>query len=147
MSKRIAICLLSFAAGLTMTVRAQEMPYKEGPVVDVTPIRVQDGKWFDYWHFLETHWKVEMEEAKKQGLVLSYSVYSAVPRTPQDANLILVVTYPSYATLDGLDDKMSVIEKRLFGNSPEKSDQEAGARTPIRTILGDEFLRELQFKK
>lgn len=127
--------------------RADVLPYKEGPVVDVTPIRVQDGRFYDYWNYLESHWKVTMEAAKKEGLVLSYSVLSATPRSPQEPNLYLVVTYPNYAAFDGIDEKMAVLDQKLFGSSPQKSEEDSGKRGPMRTVLGDEILRELQFKK
>ena len=147
MFKRIVLLLVPIAAAMAAAAQAQELPYKEGPVVDVTPIRVADGKFFDYWSFLETHWRPTMEEAKKEGVILSYSVLAATPRTPQEANLILVVTYPNFASLDTIDAKMNAIEQKLFGNSPQKSEQQSGARGPIRTVLGDEIYRELQFKK
>jgi hypothetical protein len=148
MLKRIAYMLIPLAAGiLTAGAQSQELPYTEGPVADVTPIRVQDGRFFDYWNWLETHWKPTMEEAKKQGLVLTYSVYEATPRTPEEPNLYLIVTYPNYAALDGLDAKMNAIDKQLFSLTPQKADQQSGQRNVMRTVLGDEILRELKFKK
>ena len=148
MSKRICLALIPLAAGLmSLCAQAQELPYKDGPVLDVTSIRVQDGKFFEYWDFLQTKWKSLMEEEKKQGLVLSYNVYSAVPHSPQDPNLILVVSYPNFAALDGLMAKESAIEQRLFGASPQKSEEMSGQRAPLRVILGDDYLQELQFKK
>ena len=37
-----------------------------------------------------------MDEYKKQGIIIDYSVYQARPRDPQDADLILTVTYKTW---------------------------------------------------
>ncbi|HTT01330.1 MAG TPA: hypothetical protein VMG11_04515 [Steroidobacteraceae bacterium] len=126
-------------------VLAQGLPFKEGPVVDVTAIRTKDGKFLDYWNFLSTSWRREMEEAKKKGLVLSYTVYGATPRSPNDPDLYLVVTYANYAALDGLDEKMLTIDNGIFGSMKQGAEAQA-ERGAIRTVLGDEIIRELQFK-
>lgn len=124
---------------------AEELPYKEGPVVDITSIRTKDGKFLDYWNFLSTQWKKEMDEAKKRGLVVSYNVYTALPRTPEDPDLFLVVTYANMAAFDGLDEKMSAIDAAIWGSLKEAA-QKQSDRGAIRTVIGDQIMRELMFK-
>ena len=124
---------------------ADELPYKSGPVTEVDSIKVKEGKFLDYWAYLSGPWRKEMEEAKKQGIVLSYRILSAPARTPQDPDIFLVVTYPNMATLDVLDEKMAIIEKSLWGSLKE-SNRSSADRDAIRTILGTQFLRELQFR-
>ncbi len=147
---RIIIARLLLVLGsifLGAAVQAQELPYKAGAVLDVTSIRVHDGKFFEYWNFLEKEFRPLMEESKKQGLILSYHVYGAMARTPQDPNLFLVVAYANYAAFDGLEEKTNVVMKKLFDLSPQKADKEAGERGPLRTIIGDQLLQELEFRK
>ena len=135
-----AFCLGSGA------VLADDLPYKQGPVTSVTSVRTKPGKFLDYITWLNGNYKAALEEAKKAGLVLSYGIYSGSPRSPHDPDLYLVVTYPNLATLDTFDDKMSAINKKLSGLTPQKMEQASGERESIRQILGNEILRELMLK-
>jgi hypothetical protein len=147
MSKWLTACLMSTAmcafAGLVL---ADDLPFKEGAVTDVTAVRTKPGKFFDYWSFLNKTFKAEMDEAKKQGLVVSYAIYAATPRSPRDPDLYLVVTYPNMATLDTITEKMNAISKKMWGTSPQQEDKASGDRESIREIIGDEIIRELLFK-
>jgi hypothetical protein len=125
---------------------ADELPYKEGPVAVVTGIKIKEGKFFDYWNFLNTSWRQENEEAKKEGLVVSYKIFGAQPKTPADPDLYLVITYANYAAMDGLDEKLAVIDKKIWGTLKEAAKSDAD-RESIRTVLGSEVIRELDFKK
>jgi hypothetical protein len=146
-SKWIVGGLLSAALWmLAGPVLADELPYKQGPVTDVTAVRTKPGKFFDYWAFLNKTFKAEMDEAKKQGIVLSYAIYQATPRSPHDPDLYLVVTYPNMAVFDTIDERMNAVSKKLWGTTPQQEDKASGDRESIREILGDEIIRELQFK-
>jgi hypothetical protein len=129
----------------TFALAADELPYKEGTVLEVSSIKIKDGKFYDYWTFLNTSWRQEMEAAKKQGLVLSYAVYGATPKRPSEPDLYLVVEYPNMAVFDGMDEKMLAIDKQIWGTIKSSSDKQA-ERDSIRTILGSEIIRELKFK-
>ena len=147
MSKWIISCLMSTALiAFAGPILADDLPYKEGPVTDVTAVRTKPGKFFDYWGFLSKTFKAEMDEAKKQGIVVSYAVFEATPRTPHDPDLYLVVTYPNMATFDTINEKMNAISKKLWGTNPQQEDKASGERESIREILGDQIIRELQFK-
>ena len=66
----------------------------------------------------------------------------AEPRTPTDPDLYLVVTYPNMAAFDVETEKMTAIDKKLWG-SLKASDQGSADRESIRKILGTERIREL----
>jgi hypothetical protein len=141
--KRLQIGLLgTLALGLCV---ADDLPYKEGTVTEVSSIRTKEGHFLDYWTFLSTSWRQEMEEAKKQGIVVSYTVFSATPRTPHDPDLYLIVEYPNLAALDGIDEKMGAIDKKVWGSLKQASQSDAD-REAIRTVLGTEIVRQLHFK-
>ena len=57
-----------------------------------------------------------------------------------------MVTYPNYATLDTIEEKMAVIDKKLWSATPQKMDQTSGEREAIREILGEQVIRELILK-
>ena len=138
--------LVAAAAVLTpAAVLADEMSPKEGHVLDVTSVKIKYGKFDDYWAFLRTTWRQEMDEAKKQGIIVDYAIYGDMAHNPTEPDLYLVVEYANMAALDGLDDKMEAINKKLMG-STKASNQAAVERESMRTILGDEIIRQLNFK-
>lgn len=124
----------------------QERPYKEGPVLVVTSVKVMDGQYENYMKYLATNWRKSMEASKEAGVVLDYGVYNASPRRADDADLYLVTTYPNMAMLDGLDDKMDPILAKVMKMNIAQREEAAGKRTVMRTILGTEMLRRMEFR-
>jgi hypothetical protein len=118
----------------------------EGAVVSVSSIRTADGKFDDYMNFVDTKWKQQQEAAKKAGDVLSYQVLTVVPRTPDDPDLLLVVTYKNWAAgLDGALAKGDAIAKAVDG-SAAATNQGVANRAPIRRILGTTWMQVLNLK-
>ena len=107
--------------------------------MNVSAIRTADGHFDDYMHWLATAWKKQEEAAKKAGLIIDYHVYTAEPRTPNDPDVYLVVTYKNWAVLDGIGAKFDSVSQQLEG-SLDKADQAQAARGKIRTILGSETI-------
>lgn len=138
----LAMALLACAGA----VGAQDHPYTEGPVVEVTSVKVQDGQFENYLQFLDTNWKAVMEGAKKAGIVTQYGVYGAEAHNPNEADLYLVVTYPNMAVFDGMQKRMDPIMAKATGMTVAQSEEARGKRTGMRTILGQELLRELRLK-
>jgi hypothetical protein len=141
--KRLQIGLLGMLVfGLCV---ADDLPYKVGTVTQVSSIRTKEGHFLDYWTFLSTSWRQEMDEAKKQGIVLSYAIFQATPKSPHDPDLYLVVDYPNMAAFDSIDEKMSAIDKKIWGSLKQASQSDSD-REAIRTVLGSELVRQLNFK-
>jgi hypothetical protein len=120
-------------------------PYSEGRVIELSFVKVEPGMFDVYMTYLSTTYKDVMEAEKKAGLILDYHVYGAEARTPQDADLILTVTYANWAALDGLEEKAEALSDKTFG-----SRQQANAamidREKMRKILGTERIQELVLK-
>jgi hypothetical protein len=136
----LALCALAAPAF------AQERAYTEGPVSQVSAIKVVDGQYENYLAYLQKNWKAVMEEAKKAGYVLDYRVYAAQAHNPQEADLYLVVTYPNMAMLDDMAKKMDPITEKVMKMNPRQSDEASGKRVVMRELLGAELLRELVLK-
>ena len=119
--------------------------YTEGSVVNVTSVRTQPGMFDTYMEFLRSTFKPMMEEQKKAGIVLSYSVYAGSPRTPSDPDLYLVVEYKNMAALDDLNAKTDPISKKYYA-SLATANKAAADRESVRHILGNELMRELKLK-
>ena len=136
------------AALLTLTsamALADDRAYTNGPVVAVNYIRTKPGMFDTYMAWLGGERKKEMEAYKKAGIILSYSVYSVQPRSPQEADVILTITYKNWATLDGLTEKTDVIDKQIFG-SMDNANKASISRESMREVLGSDTIQELLFK-
>ncbi len=85
------------------------------------------------------------EEAKKEGLILSYKILSGPAANKDDWDLLLMVEYKNLAALDGVAEKFQALQRKLIG--PEEQ-QKAGyaKRSELREILGDKTVRELILK-
>lgn len=138
------LCVLLAVAAVPAI--AQERPYADGPVIVVSAIKVLDGQFENYMAYLNGTWRKVQEASKEAGLVTEYHVYSAQARNPNEADLYLVVTYPNMAAFDGIDEKMDPIMAKVTKLNYRQADEASGKRTVMRTVLGQELLRELVFK-
>lgn len=144
---RLCASLLSLSLATVAAVAgAQERPYADGPVVVVSAIKVMDGQFENYMAFLNGSWRKTMQASKEAGLVTEYHVYGAQAHNPNEADLYLVATYPNMAAFDGMDAKMDPILAKVTKMNYKQADEASGKRTVMRTLLGQEMLRELVFK-
>jgi hypothetical protein len=140
-----------FLAGLLMLIClpvlsiAQPAPYIEGSVWDVTLIKVKHGMGDEYLRSLASTWKVENEEAKKQGLILSYKILSGSAANETDWDLMLMVEFKNMASLDGADEKFRAIDPKIYGTE-EQMKTLLVKRVEIREVFGDKLMRELILK-
>ena len=137
------------AAVLTVAMQvasaADEKPYTYGPIVNVSYIKTKPGQFEAYIKYVATTYKQLMEEEKKAGYVLSWSVYSAQPHSPSDANVILTTTYKNWAALDGMGDRVEAAQKKVWGTragiTKATVDREA-----LREVLGSDNVQQLILK-
>jgi hypothetical protein len=146
MKRQVAWLFAMLLSLVAVPAFAQDSAYTEGTVTNVSAIKVVDGQFENYMDYLSKNWRPVMEEAKKAGYVLDYHVYGAQAHNPQEADLYLVVTYPNMAMLDGMDKKMQPIQEKVTKLNVRQADEASGKRVVMRTLLGDELLRELNFK-
>ncbi len=124
---------------------ADDHVFTEGPVVNVSSIRTEYGKFDDYMKYLDTTWKAEQEAAKKAGYVISYKVITVEPRGEDDPDLYLVITYKNWAALDDATAKGDAIAKQVEGTLAASNDA-AVSRGKIRRVLGSWTGQELALK-
>jgi hypothetical protein len=143
---KLLMALVGLAlCSLMATVAAQDAkPYKEGPVTQLSYIKIKPGRFDDYMKYLATSYKQLQEANKKAGLIIGYAVYSAQARTPHEADVILAVTFPNMAALDRIDEADAVAAK-LLGSSDQQNKAFAD-RGAMREVLGGELIRELVLK-
>jgi hypothetical protein len=124
---------------------ADEHPFTEGQIVQVSAIRTEYGKFDDYMKFLSTTWKATQEASKKAGYTTGYKVVSVQPRTENDPDIYLVVYFKNWAALDGATAKGDAIAKEVNG-SVAAANQGAVDRGKIRRVLGSWTGQQLDLK-
>ena len=127
-------------------ISAQDLrQYTDGPVTDVTYLRVEYGHFEDYIDWLNSTWKSTMEAMKQAGLIIDYKVFRATPKSPDQPNTILMITYKNgMAALDkGVE--LEDVAKKVIG-STEVQNKARVFRNEYRRVLGTELIRELILK-
>lgn len=138
----VAVLLLACASN---SFAQEEHAYKEGPVINISYIKIKPGMFDVYMSYLQTTYKQIMEEQKKAGIVVDYGVFQAFARSPKEADLYLTTTFKNWAALDGLTDKTDAVTRKVWGTL-QKSDAAAIDREKMREILGQEIVQELILK-
>jgi len=137
--------LLLFAVYVSTTCFAQELPYEVGSVWDFSFIKTKDGKDLDYLKNLTKNWKSVMDEAKKEGIILSYKIISANAVNKDDWDLLLMTEFKNYAAFDDLDEKFYALASKILGSEEEMDDLMVNL-TEMREILGNKLGREIFLK-
>jgi hypothetical protein len=135
----LGLALTNFAA------LAEEHPFTEGQVVQVSAIRTEYGKFDDYMKFLDTTWKATQEAAKKAGYITGYKVITVEPRGENDPDIYLVIYFKNWAALDGATAKGDAIAEKVEG-SVAAANKGAVDRGKIRRTLGSWTGQELDLK-
>ncbi len=123
--------------------------YAYGPVTEVDYIHVEYGHFDEYLAWVTSTWVPTMAAAKKAGLIIDYKVFRASPKSPDQPNVYLEITYKNMAGYagdigDGADAFEAVTEKVIC--SAACQDQARVRRNEIRRVLGTEVTRELIFE-
>jgi hypothetical protein len=145
MNRMVQFLLLLSASVLSLPANAQlGTTYKEGPVTEMTYLKIEYGHFDEYVDWLNSTWKPLNEAKKKAGLIIDYRVYTARPRTPEEPNVIFMITYPNMAAFDRRTEENEVAVKMI--GSAKEQDAARIARSAYRTRLGTELIREVILK-
>jgi hypothetical protein len=149
MIKTIILSTCLAVSLLSLNARAQDQDvrqYTDGPVTDVGFIRVDYGSFEKYIDWLNSTWKPTLEATKKAGLIIDYKVYRlvATPTSPDEPNILLVITYKNMAALDkGVE--LENVAKQVIGSTDVQNKARIG-RNDYRKVLGNELIREIILK-
>lgn len=136
--------ILTVSASMTRAAQ-EEHAYTQGPVVIVSFVRTEPGMFEEYMRYLASTYKHLMDDYKKHGIITDYAVYEARPRDPQDADLILTVTYKNMAAFDELQARTDPATKQAFG-SLAKAASASVDRGKMRKEVGSQLVRQLILK-
>ena len=146
MIKTIVLSMCLTISAVSLNARAQDVrQYTDGPVTELDYIQVEYGHFEEYVDWLNSTWKPTMEAMKKAGLIIDYKVVRATPKTPDQPNIILMITFKDGAAALDKDAEQEEVAKKVIG-STEFQNKARVFRNQYRKILGTEYVRELILK-
>src|SRR5882762_2631419 len=165
MIKTIILSMCLAASLLSLNARAQDASaqdtltrdalaqndrqYTDGPVTEVNYIQVEYGHFPEYIAWLNSTWKPTMEAMKKAGLIIDYKVFQASPKSPDQPNIFLYLTFKNMAAYGGnIGDKgieQEYVARKVIG-STEVQNKKRVERSAYRKVLGIELIREIILK-
>jgi len=143
--KRYTASALGLVLLFALQAFAQEH-YTEGPIWQVTLIRVKPTQMDAYLTSLRANTKSIYDEMKKQGAILDYKVFlNTTQHDLQDWDIAIGVQYKNFAALDGLTAKSEAIRDKVLG-SKQAALQLGEKRQDMREIVTIMLLREVNLK-
>ena len=140
----LSICLA--ASSLSLNARAQdERQYTEGPVTEEDYVQVEYGHFEEYIDWLNSTWKPTMEAMKKAGLIIDYKVFRLTPKSADQPNIVLWITYKNGMAAFDKGAELEDVAKQVIG-STEFQNKARVHRNDFRKVLGTEYIRELILK-
>ena len=140
----VAVAALSL--GISSLCYAQsDAPYTEGPVWNITMVKVKPGMGDEYLKSLNKTLKLSLEEGKKQNLIVDYKILLGNAATPQDFDILVMVESKNMAALDNGREKLDPIARKIVGPT-EQQQAIAVKRLDIREIIGTKLMREITLK-
>jgi hypothetical protein len=157
MIKTIILSMCLAASSLSLDARApdthtrdaltqNDRQYTDGPVTEVDYIQVEYGHFPEYIDWLNSTWKPTMEAMKKAGIIIDYKVFQASPKSPDQPNIFLYLTFKNMAAYGGnIGDKgieEEYVARKAIG-STEFQNKKRVERSAYRKVLGIELIREI----
>jgi hypothetical protein len=135
---------------LNQTSAQEEDLYEDGTVWSLTFVRTGANKSDVYLEGLAKTWVASMEEAKKEGLILSYKILAGSASNEDDYDLILMIENKNMASFDRDDTreaKFDAIEQKIKDEMGDDYDATITNYDDIRNMLGTKLMREIHLKK
>src|ERR1700756_1658110 len=146
MTKTIILSMCLAASALSLHARAQDQrQYTEGPVTEVDEVHVEYGHFEEDIDWLNSTWKPTMETFKKAGLIIDYKVFTLTPKSPDQPNMYLWITFKNAAAALDKGVELEDVAKKVICDT-ECQNKARVARSEYRKVLGTEYIRELILK-
>ena len=140
------VALAALSLGISSLCFAQsDAPYTEGPVWNITMVKVKPGMGDEYLKSLAKTLKLSLEEGKKQNLIVDYKILLGNAATPQDFDILVMVESKNMAALDNGREKFDPIARKIVGTTDQQQ-AIAVKRLDIREIMGTKLMREITLK-
>jgi hypothetical protein len=146
MIKTVVLSMCLAASSFPLHAHAQDVrQYSDGPVTEVNYIQVEYGHFEEYIDWLNTTWKPTMEATKKAGLIIDYKVFQLTPKSPDQPNIVLWITFKNGAAALDKGVELEDVAKKVIGSTEVQNKARVG-RNQYRKVLGIEYVRELILK-
>ena len=146
MTKTIILSLCLAASSLSLNARAQDVrQYSDGPVTELDYIQVEYGYFEAYVDWLNSTWKPTMEAMKKAGLIIDYKVVRATPKSADQPNIYIMITFKNAAAALDKGVELEEVAKKVIGSTEVQNKARVG-RNDYRKVLGVEYVREIILK-
>jgi hypothetical protein len=146
MIKTVILSMCLVISSLSPNARAQDVrQYTDGPVTEAAYIQVEYGHFEEYIDWLNSTWKPTMEATKKAGLIIDYKVFRLTPKSADQPNIILWITYKNGAAALDKGVELEEVAKKVIGSTEVQNKARVG-RNEYRKVLGTEYIRELILK-
>jgi hypothetical protein len=145
-----ALLIASLLNPFEQLIAQEEDLYEDGTVWSLTFVRTGANKSDEYLKGLSQTWVASMEEAKKEGLILSYKILAGNAANEDDFDLVLMIENKNMASFDPdetRDAKFDAIEKKIRENMGDNYDATITNYDDIRDLLGTKVMREIHVKK
>ena len=86
-----------------------------------------------------------MEATKEAGLIIDYKVFRATPKSPDQPNIFLMITFKNMAAALDKGVELEAVAKKVIGSTEVQNKARVG-RNEYRKVLGTELIRELILK-
>jgi hypothetical protein len=87
------------------------------------------------------------EEEKKAGILANYTIFNNVTTdNPNDWTVGITLTYPNYAALDNLGDRVDPITLKHYGSAAQRQ-AAADHRNQIGTVVSSRLVREVHYTR
>ena len=146
MIKTIVASLGLAVSLLSLNARAQdERQYTDGPVTEVDYVHVEYGHFEEYIDWLNSTWKPTMEAFKKAGLIIDYKVFRLTPKSPDQPNMYLWITFKNAAAALDKGVELEDVAKKVICSTECQNKARVG-RNEYRRVTRREYIRELILK-
>jgi len=129
----------------------EEDLYEGGTVWSLTFVRTGANKSDTYLKGLANTWVATMEEAKSEGLIVSYKILQGAAANEDDFNLILMIENKSLGEFDPNKEreaKWDAINKKVKEKMGDQEfDTVVANYDDIREMIGTKIMREIHLKK
>ena len=146
MIKTIVLSMCLAISALSLNAHAQDVrQYSEGPVTEVDYIQVEYGHFEEYIDWLNSTWKPTMEAFKRAGLIIDYKVLKLTPKSPDQPNISLCITFKNGAAALDKGVELEEVAKKVIGSTEVQNKARAG-RNEYRRVVCSEYVREIILK-
>jgi hypothetical protein len=145
-ARTVAVLTLGlWSAGFATSALADEWPFVEGDLWDVSGIEIKDGGGLAYANYLAGEWRQNQEFAKSKGWIKGYMVFvNSYPRQGEPDLYLVTITdkIVSGAESEKRSDEYMAWRKKTIA----QMQKETGDRAEFREVTTNFLLEEMKFR-